>query len=197
MPRESAAGKRWTALAEQELAHGRRLPSLIPIEDVLFYGKHSLLVIAHFQMMKATGASTIRHALERLTSAFEALSYVHSKGITINLWPHVGFQAHEASFVGSYAYWANDSAVKADWLTPGCKAPSAEPAYAPIAGRRFPRRIVSRFPPEPRDGRLHLKSKHAVLAGVWTPYKASCHPLVPSAPLVSIHVLLVMCRRDR
>jgi hypothetical protein len=80
MPRESAAGMRWTTLAEQELAHGRRLPSLIPIEDVLFYGKHSLLVIAHFQMMKATGASTIRHALERLTSAFEALSYVQARG---------------------------------------------------------------------------------------------------------------------
>ena len=156
---------------EQELAHGKRPPGILPVEDLLLYGQHSLLLIAHFPTT-TTFSSSPGRALERLTSAFEALSYVHSQGITINLWPYVRYEyCDQAPFVGSYAYWADDPTVKADWLSPGGKAPSAEAAYAPIAGRKFPRRITTRFPPEPKDGRIHVKDKKRTSAGNWTPHK--------------------------
>ena len=177
---------------EQELAHGKRPPGILPVEDLLLYGQHSLLLIAHFPTT-TTFSSSPGRALERLTSAFEALSYVHSKGISINLWRYIGFQLHEASFIGSYAYWADDPIVKADWLSPGCKTPSADANYAPIAGRRFPRRVITRFPPEPKNGRFQVYRRNTVLDGVSTPDKASSHPLVPSPPLVSGAVLLTIC----
>jgi hypothetical protein len=112
MPRESTAGKRWTAFMEQELAHGKRPPGILPVEDLLLYGQHSLLLIAHFPTT-TTFSSSPGRALERLTSAFEALSYVHSQGITINLWPYVRYEyCNQAPFVGSYAYWADDPPSK-------------------------------------------------------------------------------------
>ena len=105
----------------------------------------------------------------------------------MNIWPCGGRAPYrDELFISSYAYWADDPTVKSDWLSPGYKAPSAEPAYAPIAGRPFPRRIITRFPPEPKDGRLHPRLYREASTGLWAPSRAFCHPLVPSAPLVSV-----------
>lgn len=182
MPRDSPAGLRWATLAD-DLARGQRLPGILPIEDVLLYGQKSILLVAHFQMMRATTSGNNRHALERFTCAFEALSLVHTKGITINLWPERSFQCHEPSFVGSYVFWADDPTVK-DWIPYGSGAPSNQPQYAPIIGRRFPRRFVTRFPPQPQHDSLHAHQP-SIESSPWTPCKAAIHPLVPCAPLVS------------
>jgi hypothetical protein len=132
-------------------------------------------------MTEASSAFNFRGTLEQLTSAFESLSSMHSKGISINLWPLIQRRSDgetmQASFVPSYGFWADDPVLD-DWLIPGSKAPSKELKYAPIVGRRFPRRITTRFPPEPKDGRPSPLE-------VWTPSKAMQDPLVPGAPLVS------------
>ena len=182
MPRDSPAGLRWVALAD-ELARGKRLQGILPVEDVLLYGQKSILLIAHFQMTKSAWSGNIRHALEHFTCAFEALSSAHSKGISINLWPERPLHCHEASFADSYVCWADDPTVK-DWTPHGSTAPSDEQRFAPIAGRRFPRRFVTRFPPQPSYASL-IAHEDGKWSGPWTPYKASRHPLVPCTPLVS------------
>lgn len=153
MRRRSPAGKRWIALGE-ELARGKRLPGLLPVEDVLLYGRKSVLVITHFQMTDISGGGNIRDIVEQTTSAFESLSLAHSKGISINLWPYIDpktdLEFTEASFACSYGFWADDPMIQ-DWPSPGCKVPLEEPAYAPIFGRPFPRRITTRLPPEPEN----------------------------------------------
>lgn len=173
---------RWATLAD-ELARGKSLPGILPIEDVLLYGQESLLLVAHFQMIESTWSWNMCHALERLTCAFEALSCVHNKRITINLWPEKVFQDHEISFASSYVLPADDPKVK-DWIPYGSLASSDEPKFAEIAGRRFPCRFVTRFPPPPEYA-FQYPNRPFTWSGPWTPFKASVHPLVPCAPLVS------------
>ena len=188
MPRDSPAGRRWQSFAK-ELEHGTRLPGILPVEDVLLYGNKSLLVIAHFEMTTSRGAVNIRHALERLTYAFEALSSVHSRGITINAWPYRRFQTHDASFVCSHAFDFDDKTV-ADWPLPGVGAISHDPAYAPIVGRRFPRHIITRFPPAPVENDLTFAlDAEPLRPRPWTPYRAAGNPCVPGPKLVSSYSL--------
>ena len=172
----------------QELERDKRLDGILPIEDVLLYGSRSLLVITHFPMERSTGPVNIRKALERLTSAYDALSSVHSRGITINVWPHIGFQTHDASFIWSYAFDPDDKTV-ADWPVPGAGAVSHKSAHAPIVGRPFPRRILPGFPPPPVEGGLAFVSEES-RPRPWTPNKAAVHPLVPGPRLVSRCLLL-------
>lgn len=186
MPRDSPAGMRFMSFAD-ELERGERLQGFLPIEDVLHYGKTSLLVLAHFQMEHSNGPTVTNKALERLTCAFEALASAHSRGITINAWPLRGFMRHESSFICSYASDSDDKTI-ADWPVPGVAAVSHDVAYAPIVGRRFPRRIVSRFPPAPAEGdpipidwHYHEPSRPRP----WTQARAADYPLVPGPKLVS------------
>lgn len=63
-------------------------------------------------------------------------------------------------------------------------APSKDPKFAEIAGRRFQRRFVTRFPPQPTAD-FDLARLKTYGSGPWAPFEASGHPLVPCAPLVS------------
>ena len=184
MPRDSPAGMRFMSFAD-ELEAGKRLPGILPVEDVMLYGEKSLLVIAHFQMEMSNGPTSTEKALERLTCAFEALSTAHSRGITINAWPLRGFQTHDASFVCSYVFDSDDKTV-ADWPAPGVGAVSDDMAYAPIVGRRFPRRFVVRFPPAPSEDDARFPSHlDPSRPRPWTQAMAARHPLVPGPKLVS------------
>mgnify|MGYP000088329769 CR=1 FL=1 len=184
MPRDSPAGMRFRFFAE-ELERGNRLQGILPLEDVILYGQTSLLVIAHFQMEESNGPVNIHKALERLACAFEALASAHSRGITINAWPRRDFLRHETSFICSYAFSSNDETV-ADWAVPGVGSVSQDKAYAPIAGRRFPRRIVARFPPAPAEGDspFAFYSEHD-RPRPWTQSEAAEYPFTPGPKLVS------------
>jgi hypothetical protein len=146
MPQHSAAGKRWTSLADG-LAQAKRLPGVVPIEDILFYGEKSLLLITLFQFPNASHpGNSCRHALEKATTAFESLAWVHERGISINLWPQWSKQGPGQSCVNSHFLWADDPLVE-HWIPYGSLAPDPDPFYAEIVGRRFACRLVARFPP--------------------------------------------------
>ena len=198
MPRDSPAGLRFLSFAE-EFERGKRLPGVLPIEDALLYGERSLLVIAHFQLEEKNGSGNLKKALERLTCAFEALASAHSRGISINFWPVRGFMMHETSFICSYAFESDDETV-ADWPAPGVGTVSHEAKYAPIAGRRFPRRIVARFPPAPAKGEstpIYSSYQCPSRPRPWTQRMAADYPLVPGPKLVSRCYQNISSRAER
>ena len=197
MPRDSPAGQRFLSFGD-ELERGKRLPGILPIEDIVLYGQRSLLVIAHFQMEMANNSANPKKALERLTCAFEALASAHSRGISINVWPRRGFMMHETSFICSYAFESDDEDV-ADWPAPGIGTVSHEAKYAPIAGRRFPRRILARFPPAPAEGEpvpFRSPYQYPSRPRPWTQQTAAEYPLVPGPKLVSRRSVKITLRAD-
>ena len=159
MPKDSRQGRCWQLFLQ--LRRRGKLPrGILPFEDVLEYGRGSVLVILcrppSFQTERFQEISPVR-ALQKTLDGFEALAGLHKLGITINYWPDTNPPTDR--LCAEYVYDRNDnpSSSLSGSHGLGWAEPRDEPAYAEIAGRLFTRRVEYRSP----ESDLPAQFKHA------------------------------------
>ena len=195
----------WQFLNSIRRREGRCPKGLLPFEDVLDYGKRSLIVVSPWlghNVRKIQYSEYLHNTLRTMEQSFSALDCAHERGISINYWPSLTGQKaltsfHSAFYSRAFVFDKEDvPTYKHQGL--GQMAATRDPRFAEIVGRTFSNQTIWAIPcsDEAPDVALdsvnvptldpHNPTARERIRSPWSPGTAAEALYSPAPPIVSV-----------